>query len=175
MSLTVQSPYVYKLLDYVNKNVSSDTQRLVLGGTAILTQPIIDLKNKKVDDDTRWTSAMKTIAKIVVGTAVGIAVRHYAIKWVRKSPRFWRQPGDKAAVCEYPGEKFFNNIDFSNKKAREINNYANTVGTIIGTIACLFTNFAVDAPLTNLFTNYLKKNVQPVCMAHFCGKNDKEV
>ncbi len=171
MVIKIQSPKTYRFLDYVNKHVSSDTQRLVAGVTAIISQPLIDLHNKRVDEETRWTSVMRTIAKIVVGTTVGVAIRHYSIKAVKKNPIFWRQIGDNKEVLNFPGKNFWDKIDFSNEKHRNINSYANTVGTIIGTATGLFTNFIIDAPLTKIFTNYLNKNIKPICMNNFKNKS----
>ena len=165
----INSPKFYRALDFVNKHVSSDTQRLIMGVTAIATQPLIDLQNTKVDDETRWTSAMRTVAKIVVGTTVGVFVRHYAIKLAKNNPCFWRKAGDKAGIPAFPGRDFWDRVDFSNPEHRRLNGYANTVGTIIGTGTGLITNFIIDAPLTKLMTNYLNENVKPVLM---CKKNE---
>lgn len=173
MSISINNPKVYKTLDFVNKNVSSDTQRLIMGVTAIATQPLIDLHNKNVDEETRWTSAMRTIAKIIVGTTVGVAIRHYSIKMIKNCPMFWRQAGDKTIIPKYPGKDFWKNIDFANSEHKNINGYANTLGTIIGTGTGIVTNFLIDAPLTRIFTNYLNENVKPVCIRKF-GEN-KEV
>lgn len=157
----------------MNKNVSSDTQRLIMGVTAICTQPLIDLSNKNVDEETRWTSTMKTISKIVVGTTVGVLVRHYSIKLARNWKYLWHQKGDLHIVPAHPDTNIWKEIADKNireEKAKEyfkhMNDYANTVGTIIGTGVGLITNFVIDAPCTKAMTNYLNEHVKP----HFMEK-----
>lgn len=168
MEIQIKSQRIYNALDFVNKNISSDTQRLIMGMTAIATQPLIDLKNKKIDEETRWTSVMRTTAKIIVGTTVGVLVRRSAIKFVRANKYFWEKEG----LYSFRDKTFWKNIDVSNKDHRAINGYANTMGTVIGTSVGLITNFVIDAPLTKLFTNYLNNNLKPVCMEKF-GKDRK--
>ncbi len=163
--MEIKSPAVYKVLDFVNKNVSSGGQRFILGATALASQPFIDLHNRHVDEETRWTSAMRTIAKIVVGTAVGVLVRHHSIKMVKHCDCFW-----KSHLCRFlpekPPKEFWKNPEANMEYVR----YANAMGTLIGTTAGLVTNFAVDAPLTKLLTNYLNENAKPALMEKFAKK-----
>ena len=49
--------------------------RFIMGITALATQPTIDYYNHKVDEETREISRCRTIAKIIAGTSVGMAVR----------------------------------------------------------------------------------------------------
>ncbi len=172
MSIVINNPKVYKALDFVNKHVSSDAQRLIMGVSAITTQPIIDYYNRDVDKETRWTSVMRTIAKIVIGTTVGVIVRHSAIKLARSCPKLWAEASKTLPAYPKEGKIFWKTIDFSKQEHREINSYANTVGTIIGTATGLVTNFIVDAPLTKLTTNYLNDNVKPICMKEFSNKEE---
>ena len=177
MAINSNHTRLYKFLDYVNLHVSSDTQRLVMGLTAIATQPLIDLANTNVDKETRWTSVMRTIAKIAVGTTVGVIVRRGAINIVKNNKAFWGQKGNKAGIPVFPEKNFWKNVNPNKKDDMEKLQYANTFGTVIGTLAGLVTNFAVDAPLSAMFTNYLNENVKPICMDKFekSSKKDNEV
>lgn len=166
--IKIESPKIYKALDWVNKNVSSDTQRLIMGVTAICTQPLIDLSNKNVDDETRCTSAMKTISKIIVGTTVGVLVRHYSIKLARNWKYLWHQKGDLHIVPAFPDKNI--RKETANEYFKNMNDYANTVGTIIGTGVGLITNFVIDAPCTKAMTNYLNEHLKP----HFLKNVPKE-
>ena len=58
--------------------------RLIMGATAILAQPTIDYYNHRVDKETREVSRLRTIAKIIAGTLVGIGVRGSCYKLVEK-------------------------------------------------------------------------------------------
>ena len=77
--------------DTINKCIEGDKtlsnpakNRLIMGATALLTQPAIDYYNHRVDDETRTVSRNRTIAKILAGTTVGIAVRGSCYKLVEK-------------------------------------------------------------------------------------------
>ena len=53
------------------EKISSAEQRLILGASALMSQPFIDANNKRVDEKTRKVSVARTIAKIVAGTFTG--------------------------------------------------------------------------------------------------------
>ncbi len=172
MQLKIESPTVYRALDFVNTKFSSGGQRFILGVTALASQPFIDLHNRHVDEETRWTSAMRTIAKIVVGTAAGVLVRHYSIKMVKHCPCFWRSV-NSPGLPVMPSKELWKTPEKCMKELR----YANTMGTLIGTAVGLVTNFAIDAPLTKILTNYLNENAKPKLMEKFAKKepaNEKE-
>ena len=48
------------------EKISSAEQRLILGASALMSQPFIDANNKRVDEKTRKVSVARTIAKIVI-------------------------------------------------------------------------------------------------------------
>jgi len=122
--------------------IAGPENRLILGVSALASQPFIDYYNKNVDEKTRKYSVCKTISKIVVGTTVGVIVRSLAIKY---------------------SANLLKSVDISNilpnalknPESRKILQY--TIGDILGIGVCLITNFLIDAPLTRLGTNFLSK------------------
>ena len=71
--------------ELINKKISHPaTNRLIMGATALATQPAIDYYNHRVDKETREISRNRTIAKIIVGTGVGMAVRGSCYELVKK-------------------------------------------------------------------------------------------
>lgn len=133
-TFTISSDKIKNGLMWVDKNIGSHDQRLILGLTALVTQPFIDLLNHKVDKDTRIVSTLRTISKIIVGTAVGVLVRWGSIKLVTKHPAF-----------------ILPNVE---KTSLEYKRYANAFGTLIATGVSLVSNFVVDAPLTKMLTTF---------------------
>ena len=135
-----------KGVKWVGKHVSSPQQRLILGATALMSQPFIDLHNRHVDEDTRKVSAMRTIAKIIAGTTTGYLVRYGCNLAVEK---FINAPVEGAKAWKsllYP------------KKIVEVTelglqHYKLSLGSIIALGVMMFTNFAIDAPLTKYLTN----------------------
>lgn len=132
----------FKMVKTCLEKIAGPQQRLIMGVTAIASQPFIDYYNSNVDERTRKYSTCRTIAKIVAGTTVGVVVRAIAIKY---------------------SAKYIKHVDVSkiatdvlrNAKDRAI--LQKTIGDILGIGACLITNFLLDVPLTKAGTNFLAK------------------
>ena len=139
----------------VNERISRPAEnRAIMGVTAIALQPAIDGSNKKVDEKTRKMSVCRTIAKIVVGTLVGIIVRGSAYSLVKNMTNF--NGTGKYSKFLLPSkhiESLKNNPEF-------LANYRSALSTATAICAMMFTNFAIDAPLTVKLTNRLTKNLK---------------
>jgi len=145
--ININSKSAANLLKWSHENIASHYQRLILGATALSSQPFIDLNNKKVDERTRQISCAKTIAKIISGTSVGFAVR-WACTKIAKTYTCVDANGRKAASNSFLSPSVMKSFS----KDRHIQ-YINSVGAILGIMTCLFTNFLIDAPLTRYLTN----------------------
>ena len=145
--ITYNNPDTSKIIGNIGRNVSSAENRLILGATALMTQPFIDACNKDVDKKTRRVSVCRTIAKIIAGTTTGYFIRKGAIKLTKN----WSEiPAKK--VPKYK-------ILFTPKNAKPVNSeafkqYQNTMGTIVALIVMMITNFTIDAPMTKGMTNF---------------------
>ena len=137
-----------KLIKSAGKKISSAEQRLILGATALATQPFIDYKNRNVDEETRKVSVARTIAKIIAGTLTGYAIRKGCIKGIELMSQIPKDgiPGYK--TCFTPNGVLDNLTD-------AFKQYRNAMGTIVALVVMTFTNFAIDAPLTKFLTNVL--------------------
>ena len=58
--LNIDSKKIANGLKWAQEKIAAPHQRLILGATALSSQPFIDLNNKKVDDRTRQISCAKT-------------------------------------------------------------------------------------------------------------------
>ena len=129
------------------KNMSemkSPAQRAVIGATAFILQPLIDSMNKGVDKKTRETAMARSLSKGIVCTGTGIIIRDVFIKIANDH-------------CK-KGKAFF--IDALNNASKtQKGNYINAIGTGIALLAMLITNFAIDAPLTNVCQNWITKHI----------------
>ena len=129
-----------------------DVGRGIMGATAIVTQPLIDYYNPKVDRDTAKVSTFRTIGKIIAGTAVGCAVRsacYYgtrALTELNPKASGWRK-------SLLPSERIVQHL--SRKIPDWVKNYNSVLATLIGLGAMLFTNVLIDVPLTNLISKTL--------------------
>ncbi len=161
MPLVISGTNAKKYINWVGEHVNSPEQRLALGATALATQPFIDLNNKNVDEQTRSISVARTLAKIIAGTIVGVAVRHAAIKGIGACTKY--EFLDKTAKI-FKGIKPQSKYDFMTPNSNVIevepveefvkkyDNYVKAVGTFAATVVMIFTNFAIDAPLTRFLT-----------------------
>lgn len=146
--MTVNSERANKAIAWVGKNISSPENRFILGVSALMSQPFIDLHNKKIDEDTRKVSAARTVAKIIAGTLTGVLIRSACIHSVKA---FTKLPHEIK-----PDMKFKNIRNFftpSEGICKNLNEYKNAMGTILATVVMMFTNFLIDAPLTKFLTN----------------------
>ena len=131
-----------KFLNTCATKIAGPENRLILGVSALASQPFIDYYNKNVDEKTRKYSVCKTIAKIIVGTTVGVIVRSLAIKY---SANLLKSVDVSKIVPDA----------LQKPESRKI--LQNTIGDILGLTICLFSNFLIDAPLTKRGTNFLAK------------------
>ena len=143
---------LYRLKD-IGKNFSSDKQRLALGVTALVTQPVIDAHNKRVDEKTRKVSVARTIAKIIAGTLTGFFIRYGCIRAIKA---FSQIPGK--GVPKY--KTIFTPKGVLDNTTDAFEQYRNAMGTVVALGVMVFTNFLIDAPLTKFLTNTFVKHQQ---------------
>ena len=150
--------------------MNSPEQRLISGVTALMTQPVIDYKNKNVDEDTRCVSVARTCAKIIAGTLVGVIVRKSFITAFKNYSQHILNI-DASGACSFVKKRKsdifvplladLNGLS-RDQITRRLENYIKAGGTVISTVAMMATNFLIDAPLTacltNLFVKYIKKS-----------------
>lgn len=143
---------VLNVIKWSGQHISSPQNRLILGVTALMSQPFIDFYNKRVDEETRKVSAARTCAKILAGTTTGYLVRYYTIKLV---DAFTKNPA--VAKNEWQSCMFPRRVRTTLKGLQQ---HKLVLGTYIALAVMMFTNFAIDAPLTQLLTNVFVKKIK---------------
>ena len=147
----VSSERANEAIKWIGRNISSPQNRLILGASALMSQPFIDLNNKKVDEDTRKVSAARTVAKILAGTLTGFFVRYGCIKSIDFCSKL---PTELAASTKHKWLKTLFTPDSAiSGVLSDLNQYKKALGSFIALVVMLFTNFAIDAPLTKYLTN----------------------
>lgn len=139
-------------------NISNLEQRATIGIAAMVLQPTIDMLNKDVDKETRKVSANRSLAKGFIGTLTGIIVRGGCMKLVERGLKTEKATNKLAEITAKDNtpealekaKDFIKNHDGAKK-------YASVIGTIVALGVMIYTNFAVDAPLTNWLTDVLNK------------------
>lgn len=135
-----------KFYKWTGKNISSAESRLILGFTALLSQPFIDFHNRTQDEKTRTVSACRTIAKIIAGMTTGFLIRKGTIKLIQACSQMPAQNLPK-------WKKFLTPESIKNIKLEPLEKYQDTIGTFAALFVMLYTNFAIDAPVTKFLTN----------------------
>lgn len=127
--------------------------RLFIGLVAFATQPWIDLFNPDVDSDTKKMSCLRTSAKIIIGTATGVAVRHACINWMLpKLTKVGKEfENNKLATLFMPSNEEAKKALIKSKSL--LDNHRNVMGTFIAIAAMMIT----DPPLTLFLTNFFNK------------------
>ena len=144
---TVSSQRVLKCVKWAGEHISSPQNRLILGVSALLSQPFIDLHNKRVDEETRKASASRTVAKILAGTTSGFLIRYYSIKAMDSMAKM-------PAKNRKAWETFLTPLpEFVKLTVKSLGQYKKTIGTIIALWVMVATNFLFDAPVTKMLTN----------------------
>lgn len=146
----ISSDKFIKTIKKIGEKISSPEQRLILGASALMSQPFIDASNKNVDEKTRKVSVARTIAKIIAGTLTGYFVRKGCIKAIESMSQIPAKGVPKWKTIFTPN-------DATTNTTKKFAQYRNAMGTVVALVVMLFTNFLIDAPLTKFLTNYFIK------------------
>ncbi|MBP7211694.1 hypothetical protein KBA27_02560 [bacterium] len=169
VSLNVTNKTVLNKIMKMSDSFTSAHQRLFMGVTALVTQPIIDYKNKDVDGTTRKFACARTIAKICAGSLTGISIRWLCIKAADGFCKTIDTEKELAKKALEKNKTYIPKTTFTNRETlllpklsrkitlKEVKKYKNALGTTAATFIMIGTNFLIDAPLTTFFTNKLAK------------------
>ena len=161
--MTVKSGKAERAIGWIGEKISSPQNRLILGVTALMFQPLIDLHNRKVDEDTRKMSTARTVAKIIAGTTTGFLIRYGCIKALS---RYCKLPSEITPQMKNPKLRMLLTPKVAKTgELTDLNYYKGAVGTYMSLGIMLFTNFLIDAPLTKSLTNLFIKHL------HLDGNN----
>lgn len=165
-SVELKNTKILNGIKWAGEHISSHHNRAILGVTALMSQPFIDLHNRNVDEETRKVSAARTVAKIIAGTSTGYLVRYYSIKAAEALTKTENIKRTIDTLLIPP--KFKKPLV---KTIKGIKHYRYTIGTFLSIAVMMFTNFAIDAPLTKCLTNIFVKKVKE----HEKNKIDKDI
>ena len=156
-SATVKNRKINRAISWIGKKISSPQNRLILGVTALMSQPFIDLHNRKVDEDTRKVSAARTVAKIIAGTTTGVLIRYGCIKAIDYCSML---PEQISKSTRFPKlRSLFTPSSKVTALLKDLSHYKKALGTIVSLAVMVVTNFLIDAPLTKYLTNkFIDKN-----------------
>lgn len=138
-----------RFIHWFGKHISTPQNRIIVGVTALMTQPFIDLYNKKVDEKTRQASCARTIGKNIAGMITGYGIRASFIKFVKSNSKL--ENTDKKI------KKLFTPSEANPNLKQAYKQYQNAMGTFFAIAGLVFSGFLIDVPLTNSITNAIMK------------------
>lgn len=141
-----------KFIKWFGRKISTPENRVIIGASALLSQPFIDLYNQDVDEKTRKYSAARAIGKTIAGTLTGFAVRAGFIKLTRN----YSQLGE---VGQKTFKKLFTPSNAKLDMPYAYRQYQNAMGMLLAIFGLIFSNFLIDVPLTNLITNAITRKI----------------
>ena len=149
--------------DFVTNTIGkwkTPMNRFIIGVFAFVTQPWIDLFNPNVDSETRKMSWLRTMAKIIIGTATGVAVRHICItkmlpKLTKVGEDLIQAKNKKLATFFMPSDK--KAVEILTKSKSMLSDHQNVIGTFIAIAVMTLTDPPLTIFLTNLFNKQRKE------------------
>jgi len=168
MRITVDTIKYLKLIKH-GENINSYHQRFFLALSALPISSLIDTYTAP-DKNSRNNSLSRTWAKVIVGATTGIIVRFGGYKAAKllANPKANALESGKTIILKH--ENRFKNLLYPKEMLGKVyknedefedilKDYHKALGTWLAVAVMAFSNFLVDAPLTNTLTNFLRKNV----------------
>jgi len=138
--------------------------RFLLGATAI---PLVGCADYFIlsDEKKRNDSLSRNMAKIAAGTLAGVAVRYGSLKLINKYTKVGiNQLGQDKVFIENKNALLFPKKYLGEHKGMEedwgvtVDGYRKAISTWLAIFAMLFTNFAIDMPLTVQLSKFFRAN-----------------
>ena len=139
------------IINWFGEHISTPENRVIIGATALLSQPFFDYYNKDVDEKTRKVSCARTIGKIIAGTLTGYAIRAGFVKLVKN----YSQLDENASGLK----KLFTPSVANKDMPFAYKQYRNAMGMLCAIAGLTIAGFVIDAPMTNFITNAITKRM----------------
>lgn len=143
--------YLPKVIGEIGKAageyINTPEQKLFLATTALMLQPLVDLKF--ADDDKKVDAAAKSASKAIAGGLTGVTIRAAFLKIMNKFIGYNKH--NKLNKYFFPDDAKQLLIEEGQALANvRMKQYQNTLGTIFAILfMILFSNSKVDVPLTS--------------------------
>lgn len=161
-----------KLGQYVGEYINSPEQKLLLATSALMFQPLVDLKY--AEEDKKLDTSIKSASKAIAGCLTGVPIRAFFIGLMKHfvQPKDLdiyfdkskvKKLSDKIRVLLYP----LQNLDLRSDPTRlveadvRLRQYNNTMGTVLAILFMLaFSNSKIDVPVTSDIQDLLTKVIK---------------
>lgn len=143
-----------KIAKTAGEYINAPEQKLLLATTALLFQPLIDLKF--AEEDKKVDSAIKSASKAIAGGITGVSIRALFMALTDKLLVNDKKNNNILKKFFYP-DKINSLFEVNPDLARsELTKYNKTLGIILATFFMIFvTNSKVDVPLTSDFQDII--------------------
>lgn len=168
--MIISNRNIEKFINYSGKKLNAPQQSVVMGVTAVIFQPYINRKNKKLDNDTRDMAVARSIGKNITGNffdfitrvasifAVG-GLSKYIINDVKNEDDLVTEisPKNKIKDILTPNLKE-NYIKIPHKEfLKDYKSYRMAMGALLATGIAVFVKTMVELPVTKKLTEIFYK------------------
>lgn len=141
-----------KLGKLAGEYVSTPEQKMFMATTALMLQPLVDLKF--ADDDQKVDTAIKSASKAIAGGLTGVTIRAFFIKLTTKYIKFNKR--NKLKKYFMPKGAIEDYLDDAQKAQIKLKQYNQSLGTLFAILfMVLFSNSKIDVPLTSDFQDII--------------------
>ncbi len=151
--------FIGKIGKAAGEYISMPEQKLFLATSAVMLQPLMDLKY--ADKDKKNDAAIKSASKAIAGGLTGVSIRAAFLKITSKYIGFNKH--NKLNKHFFPDNARQMRIESEALAERRMIQYQRTLGTLFAIIfMIIFSNSKIDVPLTSdiqdLITGMVKEN-----------------
>lgn len=168
--MIISNRNIEKFINYSGKKLNAPQQSVVMGVTAVLFQPYINRKNKKLDNDTRDMAVARSIGKNITGNffdfitrvasifAVG-GLSKYIINDVKNEDDLVTEISPKNKIKDILTPNLKENfIQRPHKEfLKDYKSYRMAMGALLATGIAVFVKTTVELPVTKKLTEIFYK------------------
>lgn len=167
--MIIKSKSIEKFVNYSGRKLNAPQQAVIMGASAVLFQPYINRKNKRLDEDTRDMAVARSIGKCIVGNCSDFLARVVAIFSVAKLSNYITKsdknnedivtvltPKSKLDIFA-PNMKDGFEPRHKNELVKDIKSYRFAMGALLATGFAVFLKTTIELPLTKKLTDYFYK------------------
>lgn len=168
--MIINNRNIEKFINYSGKKLNAPQQSVVMGVTAVIFQPYINRKNKKLDNDTRDMAVARSIGKNITGNffdfitrvasifAVG-GLSKYVINDVKNEDDFVTEIAPKNKIKDILTPNLKENFVQRPYKEflKDYKSYRMAMGALLATGIAVFVKTTVELPVTKKLTDIFYK------------------
>lgn len=168
--MIINNRHAQRFINWSGQKLNAPQQSIIMGASAVIFQPYINRKNKKLDEDTRDMAVARSIGKNITGNTFDFLTRVGAIFTVAKLSNYKINDVkcDEDLVTEILPKNPRKDIFTPNLKEKfvprakseflkDYKSYRMAMGALLATSVAIFVKTTVELPMTKKLTDFFYK------------------